>query len=273
MSAVDQAYRYAINLPCDWIIATSIRETRLYHKGSTQKAFERFETPALAEDQRQLEKFVFLLGAERVAPPTGRCHLVNLLTASEKVGRELTREFYVNYANIRQDAFEHLCRDNPGVDRHDLLQRTQKLLDRILFCAFCEDRGLLPADVIQRAYEHRDPYNPRPIWDNFRGLFRAVDKSDRKLGIDGYNGGLFADDPLLDRLAVPDEVCGAFRDLAAHTPPKKRIRQRAASAVVVPRRPDRLAKRSRESGNFTPSPLQADDVGNKVASRWGVANN
>jgi hypothetical protein len=29
MSAVDQTYRYAINLPCDWIIVTSMRETRL----------------------------------------------------------------------------------------------------------------------------------------------------------------------------------------------------------------------------------------------------
>jgi hypothetical protein len=29
MSAVDQAYRYAINLLCDWIIVTSMRETRL----------------------------------------------------------------------------------------------------------------------------------------------------------------------------------------------------------------------------------------------------
>ena len=36
MSAVDQCYRYAINLPCDWIIVTSMRETRLYHKGSNQ---------------------------------------------------------------------------------------------------------------------------------------------------------------------------------------------------------------------------------------------
>ena len=35
MSAVDQGYRYAMNLPCDWIIVTSIRQTRLYHKGPT----------------------------------------------------------------------------------------------------------------------------------------------------------------------------------------------------------------------------------------------
>ena len=29
MSAVDHGYRYAINLPCDWIIVTSMRQTRV----------------------------------------------------------------------------------------------------------------------------------------------------------------------------------------------------------------------------------------------------
>ena len=68
MSAVDQAYRYAINLPCDWIIVTSMRETRLYHKGSPQNAYECFETTRLAGDPALLKRFVFLLGAERVVP-------------------------------------------------------------------------------------------------------------------------------------------------------------------------------------------------------------
>lgn len=62
MSAVDQAYRYAINLPCDWILVTSIRETRLYHKGSNQHAYERFETVRLASEPALLKRFVFLLG-------------------------------------------------------------------------------------------------------------------------------------------------------------------------------------------------------------------
>ena len=62
MSAVDQAYRYAINLPCDWIIVTSMRETRLYHKGSPQNAYECFETTRLAADPALLKRFVFLLG-------------------------------------------------------------------------------------------------------------------------------------------------------------------------------------------------------------------
>jgi len=216
MSAVDQGYRYAINLPCDWIVVTSIRQTRLYHKGSDQYTYESFDTVALAADDALFKKFVFLLAAERVVPPAGPCHLDELATASEKVGKELTRDFYVRYANLREDAFEHLRAANPAVPARDVLAATQKVLDRVLFCAFCEDRGLLPAETITRAYQHADPYNPRPIWENFRGLFRAVDRGDARLNIPAYNGGLFADDPTLDALAVPDAVCRTFQDLAAY---------------------------------------------------------
>ena len=216
MSAVDQGYRYAINLPCDFILVTNIGQTRLYHKGSDQHTFERFDTERLADDVAALKRFVFLLGAERVVPAAGKAHFYALLDESHKVGRELTREFYVKYANMRQDAFAELARDNPSVPRHDVLSSTQKLLDRVLFSAFCEDRGLLPVETIRKAYEHRDPYHPRPIWDNFRGLFGAINRGNAALGIHAYNGGLFAEDRLLDSLAVSDAVCGHFRDLGSY---------------------------------------------------------
>src|ERR1035438_8674872 len=58
-------YRYAINLSCDWIIVTSMRETRLYYKGAHQQAYERFETVRLPTDEALLKRFVFLPGAER----------------------------------------------------------------------------------------------------------------------------------------------------------------------------------------------------------------
>lgn len=213
MSAVDQGYRYAINLPCDWVIVTSIRQTRLYYKGADQQTYERFDTEALAANDALLRKFVFLLGAERVVPTVGKCHLHALRDASESAGRELTKKFYLRYADMRQDAFVRLCRRNPEVPPPDILAATQKILDRVLFCAFCEDRGLLPSDTITRAYEHRDPYHPRPIWNNFLGLFGAINRGNETLKIPAYNGGLFADDPLLARLVVPDEVCGYFREL------------------------------------------------------------
>jgi hypothetical protein len=213
MSAVDQGYRYAINLPCDWIIVTSMRETRLYHKGSHQHAYERFETVRLASDPALLKRFVFLLGAERVVPEQRDCHLCELLQASESVGRELTNQFYALYADIRQKVLTRLCRENAAVAPPEILRCTQKLLDRVLFCAFCEDRGLLPADTLKRAFTHHDPYNPKPIWDNFRGLFRAIDAGNAGLNIPAYNGGLFAFDPRLDALQVPDEVCAHFKEL------------------------------------------------------------
>ncbi len=213
MSAVDQAYRYAINLPCDWIIVTSMRETRLYYKGAQQNAYERFETVRLAADEALLKRFVFLLGAERVVPEHRACHLYELLRASETVGRELTNQFYALYADIRQRVLSRLCRENSTIAPPEILRCTQKLLDRVLFCAFCEDRGLLPAESLKHAFEHRDPYNPRPVWLNFRGLFRAVDEGNAGLNIPAYNGGLFALDPALEALQVPDNVCAYFKDL------------------------------------------------------------
>jgi hypothetical protein len=216
VSAVDQGYHYAINLPCDWIIVTSIRQTRLYFKGADQYTYERFDTEKLATDDNLLKKFIFLLAAERVVPLVGRCHLYGLQAASDKAGHELTKQFYIQYANMRQDAFARLHNKNPDIPPHDVLRSAQKLLDRVLFCAFCEKRGLLPPDTISKAYEHRDPYRPRPIWDNFQGLFHAINEGNSALNIPAYNGGLFADDPVLDRIHVPDEVCGYFHDLGEY---------------------------------------------------------
>lgn len=216
MSAVDQCYRYAINLPCDWILVTSMRETRLYHKGSNQQTYERFDTVRLAGDPALLKRFVFLLGAARVVPEKGDCHFRELFAKSETVGREITNKFYAFYADLRQTVFARLRAGNPAVPPQEILRCSQKLLDRILFCSFCEDRGLLPAETVRGAFEHSNPYDPKPIWDNFRGLFRSVDKGNSGLKIPAYNGGLFAHDEGLDALLVPDDVCALFRDLAAH---------------------------------------------------------
>lgn len=215
-AAVEQGYGYAINLPCDWIVVTSMRQTRLYHKGSDQQTYERFDIAEVAASEAVFRKFVFLLAAERVVPVKGRCHFYDLKDSSEKVGRDLTKGFYVNYADIRQDVFDTLCEQNDGESRHELLAATQKLLDRVLFTAFCEDRGLLPADTLKQAFEHTDPYNPKPIWSNFRGLFHSIDAGNPDLNIPPYNGGLFADDPFLESLDIPDETCAYFRDLGEY---------------------------------------------------------
>lgn len=213
LSAVEQGYRYATNLPCDWIVVTNIAEIRLYHKGSDQRTYERFETARFARDEDHLRRFVYLLGAERVVPEVGGNHLRELLTASERAELDLTRAFYAAYAETRLDLLDRLRQENRDAPPEPLLSATQKLLDRVLFCAFAEDRGLLPADTLKQAYEARNPFNPQPVWENFRGLFRAIDRGDERLGIPAYDGGLFEPDPFLDGLSVPDDVCRELKQL------------------------------------------------------------
>ncbi len=198
MSAVDQGYRYAINLKCDWVLITNLKEVRLYHKANDFAHFEHFETARLADDEALFKKFLFLLGADRVVRADGSCHFPDLLSETEKIGRQVTAEYYQQYAGIRMHAFEQLAAANPDHPKPAVLTAAQKLLDRILFCTFAENRGLLPAKTIANAYEYRDKYNPRPIWETFRGLFRAIDKGNAALEIDEFNGGLFAPHPLLD---------------------------------------------------------------------------
>ena len=212
-SAFEQALYYALNLKIDWYLVTNLRETRLYCKQADQFTYERFETQKLATDEFEWKRFVYLLGAERVTAPAGN-HLAALLVESAKIGRELTNEFYREYRQLRELTFKVLRHENPTRDPSALLTATQKILDRVLFIAFCEDRSLLPRDIIARAYQHSDPFNPKPIWDNFTGLFKSVDQGNKALEIWQYNGGLYAKDDFLDSLIVPDAVCLGFKKLA-----------------------------------------------------------
>ncbi len=213
-SAVTQAALYALQLKLNWYLVTNLKETRLYYKGQDTAHYERFETARLADNDDEFRRFVFLIGAERVVGQGGTNHLDALLAASRTVGRELTVGYYREYRELRRRTFQALADHNPGRDPRHLLAAAQKVLDRVLFIAFCEDRGLLPAQIVARAYLHTDPFNPRPVWDNFKALFRSVDVGNPALSVDAYNGGLFAPDPFVDGLTVPDAVCQGFKKLA-----------------------------------------------------------
>lgn len=214
-SAVEQALNYAVQLRVDWYLVTNLKEIWLLHKGHDTHTFERFVLADLARDDDAFRRFVYLLGAERLTDPSGP-HLNALLADSSALGQKLTDQFYADYRDLRQNLFAALRRHNPSHDPARLLAATQKILDRILFIAFCEDRDLLPGGIIARAFAHRDDFDPRPVWRNFVALFRFVDRGNKQLNIEPYNGGLFADDPFLNELTVPDDVCERFKKLAEY---------------------------------------------------------
>jgi type I restriction-modification system DNA methylase subunit len=218
LTPIQQGWDYANKTPeSSWIIVSNYRETRLYSKSSGQAAYELFRLEEL-DDENGFLRFVALLGRDAMlgGPPAGPSPLADILLASERTEREITTKLYSEYRGIRSRLFEELRQRHSNIPSSDLLAYAQTILDRVLFLAFAEDRQLLPAGTIAHAYQHRDPYNPRPIWQNFVAVFKAVDKGSPPLGIPAYNGGLFRQVDEFEELEVSDEICAAFNDLSAY---------------------------------------------------------
>ena len=215
LTPVQQGWDYANKMPeSRWVIVSNYRETRLYAKSRGPGVYESFQLEELGTEEG-LRRFVALLGRDALlgGPTPATSPLLEMLVASERAEKDITEKLYDEYRGLRAKLFEHLRRTHPNILGTEVLTLSQTILDRVLFIAFAEDRGLLPASTLARAYQFKDPYNPRPKWQNFLSVFRSVDAGNEGLGIHGYNGGLFRDTPELDSLEVSDEICAQFAKL------------------------------------------------------------
>lgn len=208
-SPVQQVWEYAMDTPgCQFLLVSNMVEIRLYAVGHTRQVYEGFDILELADSDAAYRRLRLLLAADRLL--TGET--AKLLAESAQAEEEITQKLYRDYKTWRINLLIALIQTT-GKPAEVLIEPVQKLLDRVLFVAFAEDRGLLPQKSLAQAWSHRDPYHPRPVWENFKSLFRAIDKGNAALGILPYNGGLFAPDPALDELAVPDDSCRMFAAL------------------------------------------------------------
>ncbi|MDD6970039.1 MAG: N-6 DNA methylase [Treponema sp.] len=134
-------------------------------------------------------------------------------TLSEE--KQITDNFYADYSTFKRSLFEDMIEKNPQTDKLVLFKKTQKILDRILFILFCEDRGLLPANsvmgIIGDYQKLKEMGYSQPLYSVFKTYFDRIDKgykseSDSTKNIFAYNGGLFKPDETLDNLTVGDDV-------------------------------------------------------------------
>ena len=123
---------------------------------------------------------------------------------------------------MRESLFRQLRDAHPDETHRQSLRLAQTILDRILFIAFAEDTGLLPPNVLDQTYSQHNPFAPVPVWQNFLGLFRAIDEG-QILEVDGvrieipaYNGGLFRQSQEIAELKLSDELCEAFRAIGRY---------------------------------------------------------
>jgi hypothetical protein len=217
---VEQAWNYANFTPeCRWIIVSNYRETRLYSKARTPADYEEFRL----EDLQRLEdfkRFFFLLTRRNLLPdtPEGQSRIDGLLAESAEKRAEITTVLYGEYHGLRLRLHQYIARKHSNLPPDTILALTQTILDRVIFMAFAEAKGLLPNGGLKHAATTRDPYRPHPLWDNLLSLFHWIDQGhsdrDERFRVPAYNGGLFRPVPELDELQLDDDMC---RELASFT--------------------------------------------------------
>lgn len=211
-SPVQQAWEYATNAPgVKWVLVSNMVELRLYGFGEGTQAYEHFDLSKLT-DPAEYARFTLLLSAENLL--SGKT--ADLLKESRREDKDITDALYADYKSLRSTLIFAVRQQRPEIDPLEAIAAAQTILDRVLFTAFAEDTGLLPDRILEKAFEHADPFNPRPVWDNFKGLFTAINSGNKALNVPPYNGGLFAPDPLVDQLQIPDAVCEKFKDIGAY---------------------------------------------------------
>ncbi|MFI2837567.1 type IIL restriction-modification enzyme MmeI [Mycolicibacterium sp. PDY-3] len=220
LTPVQQAFKYKPQYKaCPFVVVSNFYEFRLYN--DNQLDFERWTLDDLVDPTDGYIKFkswYVLLCSENMVSAQGPSVTQNLLSTIRQDQEEIGKKFYTEYKDVRIELLKDIWRNNPSTrDKFDLaIQKAQTVIDRIVFACFAEDMDLLPEMIVPRVMEEaRRSIYGESLWEHFKRFFKAVDKGSAQLGIPtGYNGGLFADDVLVDAFQISDPVMERIANLS-----------------------------------------------------------
>ena len=232
----NQAFGYKAHNPtANLVIISNFEKLRLY----IEDASDFLEFNIFTMNQEQFELLYLCLSLENVKSNIAQ----KLKNESVSAEIDITDKLYADYSTFKRALFENICELNiggeslplapkaetafsatpssgdtpqrPVVDKLILFKKTQKLLDRILFVLFCEDRGLLPENSIAKIIDQwkklkeLDAY--QPLYNRFQNYFNHINtgyksETDPSYVIFAYNGGLFKPDEILDNIKISDDV-------------------------------------------------------------------
>jgi hypothetical protein len=235
-----------------WGLLTNGRFWRLYWAQARARAegFIEFELPALlgpmppapptgADEHHWLRVFILLFGRTALVPegPRGQTFLDRALDEGrlyeQRVTESLSRAVFGRVFPALVSAIGKAAPNPRPQDpawRAEVREASLRLLYRLLFLLYAEDRDLLPVrhegyrdyalhrlrDAAAQIVDEKRSLSIRltASWSQLNGLFQAIAEGDTRLGLPPYNGGLFDDAlaPLLDRVALPDAVLAPMID-------------------------------------------------------------
>ena len=205
----DQVFKYQSRYNCNYAITSNFYKLRFYINSSSE--YEEFDLFNL-----NISRFKVLwicLSKTNLFNDLPR-KLKDKSLVEEKI---VTNSLYKDYSDFRKDLFKDLKNNNPFIPEIDLLNSTQKLLDRLLFIFFGEDKGLLPENLIseiigrwQNRVDFGDLGDDEYLYHHFQNYFQLINKGRKAKNNIGeifpYNGGLFKEDGLLNSLVISDET-------------------------------------------------------------------
>lgn len=237
LSPVAFGLREAVSNGVDWLVALKAGRLRLYagktgvgvgQKGQSETYFE-IDLASVDDGHAALLPLIF--GAAALEPNgTTQQILEESGRYATGLGTRLRDRIYKDVVPpLARAVAEHLPRMGLQVDEEGLrtaYRVTLRILFRLLFQAYAEDRGLLPAgrserydaNSLQSAAQrdlHTDPASfgsAATLWADLEQVWDAIDLGNEQWMVPPYNGGLFSraegEGALIARLRLPDSVMG-----------------------------------------------------------------
>ncbi|MGH7114206.1 MAG: Eco57I restriction-modification methylase domain-containing protein, partial [Stellaceae bacterium] len=275
-----------------WGLLTNGRFWRLYWAQARARAegFVEIDLPALlgelpplippdADPQHWLRVFMLLFGRNALTPEGARGETFLDLALAEgqryeqRITEALSRAVFQNVYPDLVKAIGHAAPDPRPTDpawRTEVRDASLRLLYRLLFLLYAEDRDLLPVhhdgyrqyalqpmrDGAAEIVDGRRAVSDRRTtwWPRLTNLFGAIAGGDQEMGLPPYNGGLFdeRETPLLGQIALPDHTLAALIDaLSRESGAKRWINYRDLSVQHLGSIYERLLERE----------VAADDAG------------
>ncbi|WP_175935144.1 N-6 DNA methylase [Corynebacterium sp. Marseille-P4321] len=220
LTPVQQGFKYKVQYrSCPFVVVSNFQEFRIYN--DNQLDYNSWTLDDLvdpANDYFGFKSWFYLLHSSRLTAETGESLTEQLLTDIRIEQEAIGENLYARYANARQHLINSILTENPSYQDspQNAITFAQTVIDRIVFVAFAEDRGLLPSNTLLRVkLESERSALGLSFWDNLKVLFKGIDTGTDALGIpNGYNGGLFKADPELDQLSISDDALAPLIELS-----------------------------------------------------------
>lgn len=212
-----------------YAIVTDMDEFRLYWWDAFPDRYLRFKinngdlfnpTTLIGNDAEALfDRFLFwrMFRADMLLSDAGRTRLERLIAKQGNAERKLEDDFYQDYRNYRAVLINHILLQRPeGKTRGWAVRLAQKLLDRFIFIMFAEDMGGrvgFPANALSEQLKRQsedmllDGHGDE-VWTRLKRIFKIMNEGG-DMGaakIHRFNGGLFAPDPDIEALALPNHI-------------------------------------------------------------------